>query len=147
MTLSTLVETSKKSYIENTQREAVIKEVAEKIVWEYHSWICDINSAIEYGADRKDIISAAIETIEDYIKSKGLEGPDALRAYRLALRYEINGGFDTANADRNWYPARRILCDIYENASLWRSLDWDESEGMCVNLTHNSKEIYPIDEF
>lgn len=145
--LEALVMESKKKSVENAQKNAAIEKVAEAITWEYHSWIADINNAFEYGADRNDIIHATIETVEDYIKSKGLEGPDALIAYRKAMRYEISGGFDTANADRPWFAARRILCDIYENASLWHSLDWETSEAMTINITHNSKEVYAIDEF
>ncbi len=138
--LESLVESAKAKHIADTQRDAAIAKAAESITWEYHDWIADIKSAIDYGADRADILNAAVVTIEEYIKTLGLEGADALIAYRRALRYEINGGFDNANSDRPWYPARRILCDIYENASLWHSLDWDTSEGMCVSLTYNSKE-------
>jgi hypothetical protein len=145
--LEMLVEESKKRSIANAKREATIEQAVEKITWEYHDWIADINAALGYGADRADVINATIETVEEYIKTLGLEGADALIAYRKAMRYEINGGFDTANADRDWYPARRVLCDIYENASLWHSLDWDTSENMSLNITHNSKEVYPIDEF
>lgn len=145
--LESLVADAKKNSIANAQREAAIAAAVEPLTWEYHGWVADINAALSYGADRKDVLDATIATVEEFLKNKGLEGPDALIAYRRAMRYEINGGFDTANADRSWYAARRILCDIYENASLWHSLDWDTSENMCVNLTHNSKELHPIDEF